>query len=48
MTHTIEESARAARRTLRLLEVRGEPLNHPTPLHFPEGSYLKFAICARE
>lgn len=44
----IEESARAARRTLRLLEVRSEPLDHPTPLHFPEGRYLKFVLALAE
>jgi 23S rRNA (cytosine1962-C5)-methyltransferase len=42
------ESARQARRPLRLLEVRGEPPDHPTPLHFPEGRYLKFVLALAE
>jgi 23S rRNA (cytosine1962-C5)-methyltransferase len=45
---TLRESARQARRTLRLLEVRGEPPDHPTPLHFPEGRYLKFVLTVVE
>ena len=44
----LAESARVARRTLRLLEVRGEPPDHPTPLHFPEGRYLKFVLAVAE
>lgn len=45
---TLRESARIARRQLRLLEVRGEPPDHPTPLHFPEGRYLKFVLMVAE
>lgn len=45
---SLSEAARAARRPLRLLEVRGEPPDHPTPLHFPEGRYLKFALLLAE
>lgn len=44
----LREAARAARRPLRLLEVRHEPADHPTPLHFPEGRYLKFALAVAE
>jgi 23S rRNA (cytosine1962-C5)-methyltransferase len=42
------EAARLARRPLRVLEVRGEPPDHPSPLHFPEGRYLKFVLCVAE
>lgn len=45
---TLREASRSARRPLRLLEVRGEPPDHPTPLHFPEGRYLKFVLCVAE
>jgi 23S rRNA (cytosine1962-C5)-methyltransferase len=45
---TLRESARAARRPLRLLESRSEPPDHPTPLHFPEGRYLKFVLMVAE
>ena len=45
---TLREASRTARRPLRLLEVRGEPPDHPTPLHFPEGRYLKFVLCVAE
>jgi 23S rRNA (cytosine1962-C5)-methyltransferase len=40
----LREAAAEARRPLRLLEVRQEPADHPTPLHFPEGRYLKFVL----
>jgi 23S rRNA (cytosine1962-C5)-methyltransferase len=47
--HTIlREAARQARRTLRVLEVRHEPADHPSPLHFPEGRYLKFVLAVAE
>ncbi len=42
----LRESARVARRALQVLEVRHEPPDHPSPLHFPEGRYLKFVLCA--
>lgn len=41
---TLKEAASEARRPLRLLDTRGEPADHPTPLHFPEGRYLKFVL----
>nr|WP_276600713.1 class I SAM-dependent rRNA methyltransferase [Nannocystis sp. ILAH1] len=44
----LSESARQARRPLRLLEVRHEPPDHPSPLHFPEGRYLKFVLALAE
>lgn len=47
--HTIlREASRQARRTLRVLEVRHEPADHPSPLHFPEGRYLKFVLAVAE
>lgn len=33
-------------RRARLLEVFGQPLDHPSPPAFPEGRYLKFALLA--
>lgn len=44
----LREAARVARRALRVLEVRQEPADHPTPLHFPEGRYLKFVLAVAE
>ena len=44
----LRESARVARRSLRILEIRQEPADHPTPLHFPEGRYLKFVLALAE
>jgi 23S rRNA (cytosine1962-C5)-methyltransferase len=44
----LRESSRQARRTLRILEVRHEPADHPSPLHFPEGRYLKFVLAIAE
>lgn len=41
---TLREAAAGLRRPLRLLEVRGEPADHPSFLHFPEGRYLKFVL----
>ncbi|MCA9720727.1 MAG: class I SAM-dependent rRNA methyltransferase [Myxococcales bacterium] len=41
---TMREGAARARRVLRLLELREAPLDHPSPLAFPEGRYLKFAL----
>jgi 23S rRNA (cytosine1962-C5)-methyltransferase len=41
----LAEAARAARRALTVLEAHGQPLDHPTPCAFPEGRYLKFAVC---
>jgi 23S rRNA (cytosine1962-C5)-methyltransferase len=47
--HTIvREASRQARRTLRILEIRHQPADHPSPLHFPEGRYLKFVLALVE
>jgi 23S rRNA (cytosine1962-C5)-methyltransferase len=40
----IAEGAALARRSLQVLEVGGLPPDHPTPLNFPEGRYLKLYI----
>jgi 23S rRNA (cytosine1962-C5)-methyltransferase len=42
---TLRDAAVAARRPLRLLELRGQPADHPTLPAFPEGRYLKFVLC---
>jgi 23S rRNA (cytosine1962-C5)-methyltransferase len=44
----LREAAAAANRPLRLLAVRHEPPDHPVPLHFPEGHYLKFVLALVE
>lgn len=41
---TLRDAAVRARRPLRLLELRGQPPDHPTPPAFPEGRYLKFVL----
>jgi 23S rRNA (cytosine1962-C5)-methyltransferase len=41
---TLRDAADKARRPLRLLELRGQPGDHPTPPAFPEGRYLKFVL----
>ena len=38
------EAALDARRTVRVLEVTGQPVDHPVLLNFPESHYLKGAI----
>jgi 23S rRNA (cytosine1962-C5)-methyltransferase len=38
------DAAERARRRLRLLEVRGQPADHPSLPAFPEGRYLKFVL----
>ena len=43
---TIGDAAVAKRRAVQLLEVRGQPADHPTLPGFPEGRYLKFILCA--
>lgn len=43
---TLTEAAAAAERGLRILEIRGQPADHPTLPAFPEGRYLKFILCA--
>lgn len=41
---TLMDAADKTRRPLRLLELRGQPADHPTPPAFPEGRYLKFVL----
>ena len=41
-----DASAQSGRR-LRVLEVRGQPVDHPTLPAFPEGRYLKFVIARK-
>lgn len=36
-----------ARCTLKILEIRHQPPDHPYNLDFPEGKYLKFWVCAK-
>ena len=43
---TLRDAADKTRRPLRLLELRGQPANHPTLPAFPEGRYLKFVLAA--
>ena len=40
----LRDGAVKADRALRLLELRGQPADHPTPPAFPEGRYLKMII----
>jgi 23S rRNA (cytosine1962-C5)-methyltransferase len=40
----LRDAADRARRALRILEVRGQPADHPTLPAFPEGRYLKFVL----
>jgi 23S rRNA (cytosine1962-C5)-methyltransferase len=42
---TICDAAVAKRRAVQLLEIRGQPADHPTLPAFPEGRYLKFILC---
>ena len=41
---TLREASEKTRRPLRILELRGQPGDHPTPPAFPEGRYLKFVL----
>ena len=41
---TLRDASDKTRRPLRLLEVRGQPADHPTPPAFGEGRYLKFVL----
>ena len=43
---TIGDASVVKRRAVQLLEVRGQPADHPTLPAFPEGRYLKFILCA--
>jgi 23S rRNA (cytosine1962-C5)-methyltransferase len=40
----LRDAGEKARRLLRILEVRGQPADHPTLPAFPEGRYLKFVL----
>lgn len=42
---TLREGSRRARRVLSILEQTGAPFDHPRLLAFPEGDYLKVALC---
>lgn len=44
----LEDAAADSGRTLRLLEWRGQPADHPVLLGYPESSYLKCAILEAE
>jgi 23S rRNA (cytosine1962-C5)-methyltransferase len=41
---TLRDASVKTGRRLRLLELRGQPPDHPTPPAFPEGRYLKFVL----
>jgi 23S rRNA (cytosine1962-C5)-methyltransferase len=40
----LRDAGEKARRPLRILEVRGQPADHPSLPAFPEGRYLKFVL----
>jgi 23S rRNA (cytosine1962-C5)-methyltransferase len=40
----LRDAGEKARRRLRILEVRGQPADHPSLPAFPEGRYLKFVL----
>ena len=42
---TLRDAADKTRRPLRILELRGQPADHPSLPAFPEGRYLKFVLC---
>ena len=41
---SLREGARRARRVLTIIEQTGAPFDHPRPLAFPEGDYLKVVL----
>lgn len=41
----LQQGARQAGRLLQVLERTGAPADHPRPLGFPEGDYLKVTLC---
>jgi 23S rRNA (cytosine1962-C5)-methyltransferase len=41
----LRDAGEKAGRPLRILEVRGQPADHPSLPAFPEGRYLKFVLC---
>jgi 23S rRNA (cytosine1962-C5)-methyltransferase len=42
----LADAARDARRTLRLVEVRGQAKDHPILLNIPETAYLKCIVAS--
>jgi 23S rRNA (cytosine1962-C5)-methyltransferase len=44
----LRDAGEKARRKLRILEIRGQPADHPTPPAFAEGRYLKFVLLRAE
>jgi 23S rRNA (cytosine1962-C5)-methyltransferase len=43
---TLCDAAASVGRRLLIIHEAGQPLDHPVPVHFPEGRYLKFVLCA--
>jgi 23S rRNA (cytosine1962-C5)-methyltransferase len=43
---TLSDAAASAGRRVLIVHEAGQPLDHPVPVHFPEGRYLKFVLCA--
>lgn len=43
---TISDAAVTKKRAIQLLEIRGQPADHPTLPAFSEGRYLKFILCS--
>ena len=42
---TIREAAHAAKRSVQVLARAGAGVDHPVPIGFPEGAYLKSTLC---
>jgi 23S rRNA (cytosine1962-C5)-methyltransferase len=42
---TLCDAATSVGRRLLIIHEAGQPLDHPVPVHFPEGRYLKFVLC---
>ncbi len=42
----LADAATSVGRRLLIVHEAGQPLDHPVPVHFPEGRYLKFVLCA--
>jgi len=40
----LADAARQAQRRLQIVNDAGQPIDHPVPVHFPEGRYLKFVV----
>lgn len=41
----LASAAAQSQRRLQILHEAGQPLDHPVPVGFPEGRYLKFVVC---